>query len=258
MNSGLEVLELAKNQYAYGVNTTCRGRFLTHRPAYRKQTLILDAGVDFSKSRFQGACYYDPDFGAESIVAQIGGRLYQFVPDTIRSATVYDRTIKDFFNGAGFVTSTVATTLQYSVVLTNINDTSGASYPAATAITTDPAFLTSSALSASVNPVLVDNGTKIQYTFDLPLPVGFNTALIPAGSQVLLGTGNIKWNVLNNTDTGWCESGNQVEVHHCGYRQHADISRRRRRFSPITNIRSHQARLRRPVLLLPRPESGRA
>ena len=204
MNSGVEVLELAKNQYAYGVNTTCRGRFLTHRPAYRKQILNLDAGISLAGARFQGACYYDPDLGAESIVAQIGGRLYQFVPDTIRSATVYDRTIKEFFNGESFVSNTTPTNLQYSVILQNINDTSGATYPAKTILTTDPSYITSSAAAVSVNPVLVSGNTQIQYTFLLPLPVGFNAGSIAVGSQVFVGTGipgQIKWNVLANNMT---------------------------------------------------------
>ena len=207
MDSGKPPLALSKTEFSYGTNTTVRGQYLTHRPPYRKQTLILDAGVSIGTARFQGACYYKPDFGAESIVAQIGGRLYQFVPDTIRSATVYDRTIKDFFNGDGFVTSTVATTLQYSVVLLDVSDASGAAYPPKTVVSTDPAFITTSALQAVAQPKFVNNNTQVQFTFDLPLAIGFDMSQIP--TQVFLqnpptvepkGTTQEVWKVLNTTD----------------------------------------------------------
>ncbi len=99
MNSGIAPLQLPKNQYSYGVNTTCRGRYLTHRPPYRKIKPLPDVGVNLGTSRFQGASYYKPDFGAESIMAQIGGRLYQFLPDTLGNASVYDRTIQSVVVG---------------------------------------------------------------------------------------------------------------------------------------------------------------
>lgn len=100
MDSGIEPVELKKNQFAYGKNTTCRGLFLTHRPAYRKIKLNLDTGVSLGTSRFQGATYYQPDIGSESIISQIGGRLYQFLPDSSGNAGVYDRTVKNFFSGS--------------------------------------------------------------------------------------------------------------------------------------------------------------
>jgi hypothetical protein len=204
-NSGVAAPALPKTQLSYSENTTVRGRYVTHRPAYQIQTLNFDTGVSLSGLRLQGACYYKPDFGAESIVAQIGGRVFQFVPDTMQSASVYDRTIRDFFNGANFTTNTVNTTLSYSVQLMNVNDASGASYPAGTVLTTDPAFLTSTTAVAQANPVLVDNNTKLQFTLLLPLPAGFNPTPIPIGSQVFLGADNIanqvKWTVTSTTMT---------------------------------------------------------
>jgi hypothetical protein len=100
MESGIEVIALKKNQFAYGTNTTCRGLYLTNRPAYRQIKLIPDTGVSFGASRFQGATYYKPDIGAESLIAQIGGRLYQFLPDTIGNAGVFDRTVNGLAPGS--------------------------------------------------------------------------------------------------------------------------------------------------------------
>lgn len=203
MNSGIAPLSLPKNQYAYGTNTTCRGRYLTHRPAYRKISLIPDTGVSIGTARFQGACYYKPDFGSESIVTQIGGRIYQFLPDAAGSASVYDRTIKSYFNGVGFSTSTVNSTTQYSVQLQNINDAS-VLYPASTVITSCPSFISVSTQPISVNPVLVNNNTQIQYTFLMPLPVGFNTSSVVVGSKLYVGTsipGQLQWNVISNSMT---------------------------------------------------------
>jgi hypothetical protein len=100
MESGVEVIALKKNQFAYGTNTTCRGLYLTNRPAYRQIKLIPDTGVSFGASRFQGACYYKPDIGSESLIAQIGGRLYQFLPDTVGNAGVFDRTVNGLAPGS--------------------------------------------------------------------------------------------------------------------------------------------------------------
>lgn len=60
-------------------NCTLRGDFLTHRPPYSK--LIIDYNADFDGlGLFQGAAYYQPDYGDESILALVSGRLYQFFP----------------------------------------------------------------------------------------------------------------------------------------------------------------------------------
>lgn len=98
-NSGIAPLSLPKTQLSYATNCTVRGRYVTHRPAYRKIKLLPDSGVNPGTSRFQGACYYKPDFGAESIMAQIGGRLYQILPDTLGNASIYDRTIQSVVVG---------------------------------------------------------------------------------------------------------------------------------------------------------------
>ena len=125
MDSGIAPLSLKKTNIAYGTNTTVRGGFITHRPPYSDIDLILDPSVDLTGLLFQGACYYSPNFGQESIVAQIGGRIFQFVPDTDGNAYVYDRTVRDYINGQSFTTSQGQTTANYSVTLTNINAAQG-------------------------------------------------------------------------------------------------------------------------------------
>jgi hypothetical protein len=99
MNSGIAPLSLPKNQCAFITNGTVRGRYIRPRPAYQKQNLILDTGVNLTGLNFQVACYYDPDFGQESILTQIGGRIYQFIPDTTKNVSVYDRTIQSVVVG---------------------------------------------------------------------------------------------------------------------------------------------------------------
>lgn len=94
INSGVLPVELPRTQLAYATNATVRGLYVKPRPSYQQINLLPDVGVNLGTLRFQGACYYDPDFGQESIVAQIGGRLYQFIPDTANNASVYDRTIQ--------------------------------------------------------------------------------------------------------------------------------------------------------------------
>ena len=205
MDSGIAPLSLPANKIAYGTNTTVRGGYVTHRPPYQDIALIPDTGVSLDGLRFQGACYYKPDFGAESLVAQIGGRLYQFIPDTVMSAYVYDRTARNYAGGQVFQSSSTTTDIQYSVVLQNQNDASTQPYPAGTAITSYPSFIGVSSNTISTNPEFVNNGTEIQYgnsgdplyPFCITLPnLTAAQTLALVGKKVFLGTGNIKWNVI--------------------------------------------------------------
>jgi hypothetical protein len=97
MDSGIAPLSLTKDKFAYGTNTTVRGGYITHRPGYQLQNLLLNLpqGFALANQLFQTATYYKPDFGSESIVAMIGGRIYQFIPDTTYNMYVYDRTIQE-------------------------------------------------------------------------------------------------------------------------------------------------------------------
>jgi hypothetical protein len=84
MNSGDAPLLLPRNQLAFGTNITVRGAYATHRPPFTKQT--LDFGGDdaletaFLGGLWQGACYYKPDTGTETLLCSISGHLYQLTP----------------------------------------------------------------------------------------------------------------------------------------------------------------------------------
>lgn len=93
VNTGIAPNLLPPTQLGYATNCTVRGGFVKPRPAYRKIILTLaDETISLSKVLFQGACYYQSDEGIGYLMAQMGGRTYQFAPDTLRSASVFDRT----------------------------------------------------------------------------------------------------------------------------------------------------------------------
>jgi hypothetical protein len=103
MNAGVAPLRVPREQLAYLGNGTVRGTFARHRPAFKKIT--MDYGGDsalqthLETGQFQGACYYKPDFGLESLLAQISGRLFQFrISGT--TATVFDQSIVNDLNSA--------------------------------------------------------------------------------------------------------------------------------------------------------------
>lgn len=83
MNAGIPPVLLQRNQLAFLRNGTLRGLFPMPRPPY--QTVTLNYGGDQSlqdaveTGLFQGACYYHPTNGFESLLASISGRLFQFV-----------------------------------------------------------------------------------------------------------------------------------------------------------------------------------
>ena len=80
MNSGVEPLLLPKTQLASAINATVRGAYLTNRPPIIKKTLVFDSPLTqqtFEQGLFQGAGYYRPDYGTESLIASISGHLFQ-------------------------------------------------------------------------------------------------------------------------------------------------------------------------------------
>lgn len=96
VNSGAAPVLLPRTQLAAARNATMRGNFATDRPPYRK--IAIDYGGDLALQTnietglWQGGCYFNPDSGAESLMAQISGRLFQFtISDNI--ATAGDRSI---------------------------------------------------------------------------------------------------------------------------------------------------------------------
>jgi hypothetical protein len=102
VNSGVQPLLLAKNQLAFGMNCTVRGTFVTDRPPVSKKTLIYDTLASqtlVENGLFQGAGYYRPDFGTESLIAQISGHLFKFT-ETGTSWTVSDISVPGDPNNA--------------------------------------------------------------------------------------------------------------------------------------------------------------
>src|SRR5882672_2821092 len=95
MSAGIDPLILQRNQLANARNVTVRGTFPTHRPPY--VNIPLDFGGNSFQSAleqgfFQGAGYYKPDFGTESIIIACSGRLFQ-IQIVGRTASVIEITI---------------------------------------------------------------------------------------------------------------------------------------------------------------------
>jgi len=96
MNSGVLPSQLPRTQLAYATNATVRGGYASPRQVVRRIT--LDWGGDGvlqtrqQSGRFQGSGYYRADNGIGSILASIGGRLFQFTPAQ-KMATVGEVTI---------------------------------------------------------------------------------------------------------------------------------------------------------------------
>ena len=92
VDSGIAPVLLKRSQCAWATNATFRGSFIKPRPAFLKVALALhDPTIDLTKL-FQGACYYLSDEGVGYLIAQVGGRTYQFALSPQGSATVFDRT----------------------------------------------------------------------------------------------------------------------------------------------------------------------
>lgn len=95
MNSGVDPLLLPKEQLAFASNSTVRSTFVHPRPPWNDLTLdfggdaALQAAVE--DGLFQGACWYQPDTGPETVMASISGRLFQFIPNGL-NAQVFERT----------------------------------------------------------------------------------------------------------------------------------------------------------------------
>jgi hypothetical protein len=96
MDSNQNPLLLPKNQVAFAQNMTVRGGFMTNRPAYSNRLNITwpsdEVREAFEEGLFQGAQFYQPDSGNQSLFAAVAGRLYQFVVNG-NDITVIDRTI---------------------------------------------------------------------------------------------------------------------------------------------------------------------
>jgi len=96
MNSGLDPLLIPKTQAAFLSNATVRNGFAMTRPPFTKKLTITypsdEVQTAIEQGLFQGAAYYQPDSGSQSLFASISGRLFQFVVST-NGITVTERTI---------------------------------------------------------------------------------------------------------------------------------------------------------------------
>ena len=104
MNSGVLPQSIPTTQVSFATNATFRGGYIGNRPAFNRIKLLFggDAALQqlSTKSNFQGACFYQTDYGQSQLVAAIGGRLFTFTPDSAGNATVADVTIPGSPNSA--------------------------------------------------------------------------------------------------------------------------------------------------------------
>lgn len=96
VNTDIDPELLPPNQLSSARNLTVRGTFVRPRPKRKQFTLVFDT-PDIQQAvetgRFQGATFYKPNFGLESVMASIGGRLFKFTPDGTGVVNVTEHTI---------------------------------------------------------------------------------------------------------------------------------------------------------------------
>ncbi len=122
MNAGLLPSQLPRTTLAFASNATVRGGYASPRPPNRK--LALDFGGDgvlaqrVQGGRFQGAGFYLSDAGTGSLVASIGGRLFQFnigsKSAAVREVTIAHNTIVQ----VGFAVPAPGATITITVLST--------------------------------------------------------------------------------------------------------------------------------------------
>ncbi len=96
MDSEVNPLLLPKDQVAFASNATIRGGFITDRPPFTNRLNVIwpspAVQTAFEQGLFQGAAFYNPDSGNQSIFAAVAGRLFQFQVAG-NDITVTERTI---------------------------------------------------------------------------------------------------------------------------------------------------------------------
>lgn len=212
MNSGIDPLLLKKNQLSFATNLTVRQGFATDRPPYVKRTIAfpdVPTQEAFEEGLFQGAGYYQPDSGPQSVFASISGRLYQIVVngDTF---TLEEKTVSGDPNPADATQSWMWQAENYLIV----ND--GASLPVffdgstsrrsygpsqtlASATATDP--------PAGTVPEI---GDQITLTLAAPWPGPFNVPVLFNG-QYYQPIENAGGYVVNLTSL-WSTAGEAISV----------------------------------------------
>lgn len=106
MNSDVPAIALPKNQLAFATNATLRGNYFTNRPPLVDFSLTFEGAGQalFEGDIFQGACYYKPDYGSESIIASIGGRIFQVTP----AINGFTANVKDITPASGGASDSLA------------------------------------------------------------------------------------------------------------------------------------------------------
>lgn len=103
LNSNVSPLLLPPNQLSNATNISLRGGFVGPRPPFQKKTLNFGGSAALQNlvlnGFFQGAGYYRPDYGTETLIAQISGHLIQFTENG-NSWTVTDISIAGDLNSA--------------------------------------------------------------------------------------------------------------------------------------------------------------
>lgn len=96
MDSGVAPLLLPSNKASFLLNATVRNGYATHRPPFRIMDFqfpsqsVQDA---VEQGLWQGGWYYQADSGVQSLIAQIGGRLFLFTPNQSNGVVVSEITI---------------------------------------------------------------------------------------------------------------------------------------------------------------------
>ena len=188
-NSGVSPLLLQKNQISFGLNLSLRGGYAKCRPPYFKK--VLDFGGDsifqsnVETGIFQGAGYYRPDYGVESLLAQIGGRLIKFTENG-SSWTVSDVSVPGDLNDPSsgqvwmwqsekwLIVDDGTTALPIFYDGTNSRRSYGASVKLGNAVTFNPAKPPLTADGAPDSTVGVSVTLDAPYTGQFNIPVIFN------------------------------------------------------------------------------------
>lgn len=83
MDGGRSPSLISDNQVAFAGNVSFRGAFPKTRPPVANLLLTFDSDVteDNFLGRFQGACFYEAEFGRNGIILSVGGRLFRIQID---------------------------------------------------------------------------------------------------------------------------------------------------------------------------------
>lgn len=180
MNSGLQPLLIPKDELSFSLNSTVRGGLITNRPPVTRLLNIIwpsdEVQTAVQTGLFQGACFYQPDFGPQCLIASISGRIFRF--DIVGNAvTVTDVSIPGDPNPA----ATTQVWMWQSEKWVIIND--GASLPifydgAISRRSAGPSVLLATLAAGYTVP---DIGSVVDITLTAPYPGPFDVPVLLHG-----------------------------------------------------------------------------